>query len=132
MRKNRTSDGRSPGARNLNLALVPAEIRAHASARKLRTLNALARLRPVWSAPISNAMSSAPDHTRQFSSVVHDGPSRAGARSMLRPVGFSDEDFQKPVVGIASLWSMVTPCNMHIDKLAVERSEEHTSELQSH
>jgi len=65
-------------------------------------------------------MSSAPDHTRQFSSIVHDGPSRAGARSMLRPVGFSEEDFQKPVVGIASLWSMVTPCNMHIDKLAVE------------
>ncbi len=49
-----------------------------------------------------------------------DGPSRAGARSMLRPVGFTDEDFKKPVVGIASLWSMVTPCNMHIDKLAVE------------
>ena len=66
------------------------------------------------------SMSSAPDHTRRHSSVVVDGPSRAGARSMLRPVGFTDEDFKKPVVGIASLWSMVTPCNMHIDKLAVE------------
>ena len=65
-------------------------------------------------------MSSAPDHTRRHSSVVVDGPSRAGARSMLRPVGFTDDDFKKPVVGIASLWSMVTPCNMHIDKLAVE------------
>ena len=65
-------------------------------------------------------MSSAPDHTRRHSSVVVDGPSRAGARSMLRPVGFTDADFKKPVVGIASLWSMVTPCNMHIDKLAVE------------
>ena len=65
-------------------------------------------------------MSSVPDHTRRHSSVVVDGPSRAGARSMLRPVGFTDEDFKKPVVGIASLWSMVTPCNMHIDKLAVE------------
>ncbi|MCC7413613.1 MAG: dihydroxy-acid dehydratase, partial [Gammaproteobacteria bacterium] len=63
-------------------------------------------------------MSSAPDHTRKFSSIVHDGPSRAAARSMLRPVGFSDEDFNKPVIGIASLWSMVTPCNMHIDQLA--------------
>jgi dihydroxy-acid dehydratase len=39
---------------------------------------------------------------------------------MLRPVGFTDADFQKPVIGIASLWSMVTPCNMHIDKLALE------------
>src|SRR5687767_10801995 len=65
-------------------------------------------------------MSSAPDHTRKFSSVINDGPSRAGARSMLRPVGFTDDDFKKPVIGIASLWSMVTPCNMHIDKLAVE------------
>ncbi|MEY4089545.1 MAG: hypothetical protein RJB55_1816, partial [Verrucomicrobiota bacterium] len=54
------------------------------------------------------AMSKAPEHTRRHSSVVVDGPSRAGARSMLRPVGFTDEDFKKPVVGIASLWSMVT------------------------
>lgn len=63
---------------------------------------------------------SSPDPLRPHSSIVHDGPSRAGARSMLRPVGFSDEDFKKPVVGIASLWSMVTPCNMHLDKLALE------------
>lgn len=39
---------------------------------------------------------------------------------MLRAVGFQDEDFKKPVVGIASTWSMVTPCNMHIDQLARE------------
>src|SRR3954464_15128821 len=65
-------------------------------------------------------MSSAPDSTRKFSSIVNDGPSRAGARSMLRPVGFTEEDFKKPVIGIASLWSMVTPSNMHIDKLALE------------
>jgi dihydroxy-acid dehydratase len=51
---------------------------------------------------------------------VTDGPDRAFSRSMLRAVGFKDEDFAKPVVGIASTWSMVTPCNMHIDKLAVE------------
>ncbi|MBM3843101.1 MAG: dihydroxy-acid dehydratase [Verrucomicrobia bacterium] len=65
-------------------------------------------------------MLSTPDSTRKYSSVVVDGPARAGARSMLRPVGFTDADFQKPVIGIASLWSMVTPCNMHIDKLALE------------
>jgi dihydroxy-acid dehydratase len=65
------------------------------------------------------SMSAQPvDPLRPHSSIVHDGPSRAGARSMLRPVGFSDEDFSKPVVGIASLWSMVTPCNMHLDQLA--------------
>jgi dihydroxy-acid dehydratase len=63
---------------------------------------------------------SKPDPLRPHSSVVLDGPSRAGARSMLRPVGFKDEDFKKPIIGVASTWSMVTPCNMHIDQLARE------------
>ena len=39
---------------------------------------------------------------------------------MLYPVGFKTEDFKKPLIGIASTWSNVTPCNMHIDKLALE------------
>ena len=39
---------------------------------------------------------------------------------MLYPVGFKPEDFSKPLIGIASTWSMVTPCNMHIDQLARE------------
>ncbi len=49
-----------------------------------------------------------------------DGPDRAPSRAMLHPVGFSNDDFKKSIVGIASTWSMVTPCNMHIDKLAKE------------
>lgn len=57
-------------------------------------------------------------NVRTFSSQVVDGPDRAPSRSMLRAVGFNDEDFEKPVIGIASTWSMVTPCNMHIDQLA--------------
>ena len=57
---------------------------------------------------------------RKHSSVVVDGLSQAPSRAMLRAVGFTDQDFQKPQVGIASTWSMVTPCNMHIDKLAIE------------
>ncbi|MBC2601337.1 dihydroxy-acid dehydratase [Puniceicoccus vermicola] len=57
---------------------------------------------------------------RPYSSKVVDGSDRAPNRSMLRAVGFEDEDFQKPLVGIASTWSMVTPCNMHIDELARE------------
>jgi dihydroxy-acid dehydratase len=65
-------------------------------------------------------MSSSPSNPRPFSSIVLDGPDRAPNRSMLRAVGFTDADFKKPVVGIASTWSMVTPCNMHIDKLARE------------
>src|SRR5438105_5361334 len=57
---------------------------------------------------------------RPYSSVVLDGPERAAARSMLYPVGFTPEDFQKPLIGIASTWGHTTPCNMHIDKLALE------------
>ncbi|WP_417616624.1 dihydroxy-acid dehydratase [Oceanisphaera sp.] len=60
------------------------------------------------------------DKRRQYSSQVVDGPTKAPARAMLRAVGFKDEDFNKPQVGIASTWSNLTPCNMHIDKLAVE------------
>jgi dihydroxy-acid dehydratase len=63
-------------------------------------------------------MNSKPDSTRKYSSIVVDGADRAPNRSMLRAVGFKDEDFAKPIVGIASTWSMVTPCNMHIDELA--------------
>ena len=57
---------------------------------------------------------------RKFSKIVVDGTNQAPSRSMLRAVGFKDEDFAKPQVGIASTWSMVTPCNMHINKLAEE------------
>ncbi len=57
---------------------------------------------------------------RKFSSQVVDGYERAPSRSMLYPVGFKKDDFKKPQVGIASTWSMVTPCNMHINKLAEE------------
>jgi dihydroxy-acid dehydratase len=57
---------------------------------------------------------------RQFSGPMLDGPDRAPSRAMLHPVGFSNEDFKKSIVGVASTWSMVTPCNMHIDGLAKE------------
>ncbi len=66
-------------------------------------------------------MSAAPsDPRRKYSAIVVDGPDRAPNRSMLRAVGFEDADFKKPIVGVASTWSMVTPCNMHIDALARE------------
>tara|TARA_Y100000768_G_scaffold387560_1_gene379291 strand:+ start:1077 stop:2741 length:1665 start_codon:yes stop_codon:yes gene_type:complete len=55
---------------------------------------------------------------RKYSSKIVDGKDRAPSRSMLRAVGFKDKDFTKPQIGIASTWSMVTPCNMHINKLA--------------
>jgi len=55
---------------------------------------------------------------RKYSSKIVDGVEQAPSRAMLRAVGFENEDFNKPQVGVASTWSMVTPCNMHIDKLA--------------
>src|SRR5438445_5684272 len=61
-----------------------------------------------------------PDPLRPHSSGVLDGPERAPSRAMLYPIGFKREDFSKPLIGIASTWSMVTPCNMHIDQLARE------------
>jgi len=57
-------------------------------------------------------------NTRTFSSQVVDGMERAPSRAMLHAVGFNNEDFKKPQIGIASTWSMVTPCNMHINTLA--------------
>ncbi|MHC8299343.1 dihydroxy-acid dehydratase [Pseudomonas sp. ZS1P83] len=60
------------------------------------------------------------DDLRKYSSQVVDGVERTPGRAMLRAVGFTDEDFKKPQIGIASTWAMVTPCNMHIDKLAIE------------
>ena len=49
---------------------------------------------------------------------ISEGATRAPNRAMLRDVGFTDDDFKKPMVGIASTWREVTPCNMHIDELA--------------
>jgi dihydroxy-acid dehydratase len=68
------------------------------------------------------APSGTPD-LRPFSRILLDGPDRAPARAMLYPVGFKEEDFTKPIIGIASTWSMVTPCNMHIDQLAREAEQ---------
>jgi dihydroxy-acid dehydratase len=59
-------------------------------------------------------------NSRKYSSQVVDGVEHAPSRAMLRAVGFGDEDFKRPQVGIASTWSMVTPCNMHINTLAEE------------
>src|SRR5262245_49892166 len=55
---------------------------------------------------------------RPYSSLVTDGLKQTPSRAMLRAVGYKDADFRKSAVGIASTWSNLTPCNMHIDKLA--------------
>jgi len=55
---------------------------------------------------------------RENSRLVVDGVKQAPSRAMLRAVGFTDADFTKPQIGIASTWANVTPCNMHIAELA--------------
>ena len=62
--------------------------------------------------------SARPADPRRHSRVVVDGVKQTPARAMLRAVGFRDADFARPQVGIASTWSNLTPCNMHIDELA--------------
>ncbi len=48
-----------------------------------------------------------------------DGASRSPARAMLRATGMKDADFKKPLIGVSACWSEITPCNIHLDKLAV-------------
>ncbi|MDQ0255821.1 dihydroxy-acid dehydratase [Evansella vedderi] len=54
---------------------------------------------------------------------ISEGENRSPNRAMLRAVGFTDEDFKKPMIGVASTWSEVTPCNVHIDKLAIRAKD---------
>ncbi len=61
-----------------------------------------------------------PVDARQYSRQVVDGAKQTPSRAMLRAVGFTDADFAKPQIGIASTWANLTPCNMHINDLASE------------
>ena len=66
-------------------------------------------------------MTNSPDSKKQpnaRSSAVTQGPTRAAARSYLRAAGMQDADFDKPMIAIVNTWSTVTPCNMHLDRLA--------------
>ncbi len=57
------------------------------------------------------------------SSMLTDGDGRAPNRAMLRAVGFTDEDFDKPMIGVSSCWSEITPCNIHLNQLAEKAKE---------
>ena len=57
------------------------------------------------------------------SHVVTDGPDRAGARAMLRATGLTDDDFSKPFVAVANLASDITPCNVHLSRLAQQAKD---------
>ena len=71
-------------------------------------------------APISMTRHDPAPAPRAHSGPLLDGPERAASRAMLHAVGFKKEDFAKSQIGIASTWSQVTPCNLHIDVLARE------------
>ena len=58
------------------------------------------------------------DNLKPRSSALTDGASRAGARAMFRAVGLKDDDFKKPLIGIANTWIEIGPCNYHLRELA--------------
>ncbi len=59
------------------------------------------------------------DPAKRHSSALTDGPDRAGARSMLKATGFTDEDLAKPIVGVGTTWIETMPCNLNQRDLAV-------------
>jgi dihydroxy-acid dehydratase len=60
---------------------------------------------------------------KRHSLLTTEGMGRAPNRAMLRAVGFLDEDFDRPMIGVASLFSDITPCNAHLDRLARKACE---------
>lgn len=85
--------------------------------RSPRTRERTARPAPRAERPAGRAAAVDP---REYSRVVVEGLKQTPSRAMLRAVGFGDEDFDKPQVGIVSTWAELTPCNMHIEELARE------------
>ena len=68
-------------------------------------------------------MTTTKTNLRRHSAVQVDGPDRAAARAMLRGAGLDDADFKKPFVAVANLASDVTPCNIHLDRIAKAAKE---------
>jgi dihydroxy-acid dehydratase len=64
-----------------------------------------------------------PHHRKPRSHEVTEGIERAGARAMLRAVGMTDDDWDKPQIGVASSWNEITPCNLSLDRLAKKVKE---------
>src|SRR5437762_3230824 len=55
---------------------------------------------------------------KRHSSIIMNGRDRAGARAMLKGIGFSDDDLRKPIIGVANTWIETMPCNFHLRRLA--------------
>ena len=67
---------------------------------------------------MSSDQGEVPVDIKPRSREVTDGPDRAPARAMLRAIGMTDDDWDKPQVAVASSWNEVTPCNLPLDRLA--------------
>src|SRR4030095_12716729 len=61
--------------------------------------------------------------TRHKSRVLLDGPDRAGARAMMKAIGFTDDDLSRPQVGVAHAWIETMPCNYNHRELAAKVKE---------
>src|ERR1700681_839611 len=57
------------------------------------------------------------------SRTIYEGPERAGARAMLKAIGFTDADLARPIVGVANTWIETMPCNFHLRRLAAKVKE---------
>jgi len=57
---------------------------------------------------------------KQHSRVITDGRDRAGARAMLKAIGFTDDDLARPIIGVANTWTETMPCNYHLRRLAAK------------
>src|SRR5262245_28790413 len=68
--------------------------------------------------PDSPSTTPASDPAKRRSAALTDGPDRAGARAMLKAIGFTDEDLAKPLVGVATTWIETMPCNYNQRRLA--------------
>ncbi|MFL6069654.1 MAG: dihydroxy-acid dehydratase, partial [Actinomycetes bacterium] len=72
---------------------------------------------------MSDPDASAQPDLKPRSRDVTDGMERAPNRAMLRAVGFTDEDWDKPQIGVASSWNEITPCNLSLKRLAIKAKE---------
>lgn len=61
--------------------------------------------------------------SKQHSRVITDGRDRAGARAILKAIGFTDDDLARPIIGVANTWTGTMPCNYHLHRLAARVKE---------
>src|SRR6186997_1433550 len=97
------------------MGILPPMRRAPSRCPDARTLQTMPD--PATVAP-SHPYDRPTDPAKRHSSALTDGPDRAGARAMLKAIGFTDDDLAKPLVGVATTWIETMPCNFNQRRLA--------------